>query len=89
MQRQPPGAAPLPASGGDDGEGGDGDADANQLSWLPPTAASLGLRLAMLDASLVYRDGDRPWRDTSEVLAVLQRISPSSPSQPFRRGLGT
>ncbi len=66
-QRQLPGAVPVAANGGE-GEDGDRDVEANQLAWLPPTVASLGLRLAMFDASLVYRDGDRPWRDTSEVL---------------------
>lgn len=39
----------------------------NQLAWLPPTVASISLRLAALDAALVYRDGEKPWRDSAPV----------------------
>lgn len=45
----------------------DPGAGARQLAWLPATAASIGLRLAALDAALVYRDGETPWRDTAPV----------------------
>ena len=37
--------------------------EGRQLAWLPATVASISLRLAALDASLVYRDGEKPWRD--------------------------
>ena len=49
-----------------------GDArEANQLAWLPPSAASISLRLAALDAALVYRDGEKPWRDSAPVRIKL------------------
>lgn len=65
------------------------------LAWLPSTSAALSLRLASLDAAIVYTTGSLPGCDTSLVrahkaqdsnffLIPCKQLSPSSSAVSFR-----
>lgn len=43
------------------------------LAWLPATCASLALRLAALDAAIMYRNNVPPARETLHVYKYIQR----------------
>ena len=57
-------ASPSPASEG-------GAAAEEPLGWLPATHAAVALRLAELDAALVYTPGQPPGREAMTVFLLL------------------